>query len=61
MKYISIFTDDAVSNNQLQGNRKGGIGVFFGASFNKVKSFMVSHKAKPVHKEPVEPQGKACS
>jgi len=30
MKSISIFTDGAVPNNQKQGNRKGGIGVFFG-------------------------------
>ncbi len=30
MKSISIFTDGAVPNNQIQGNRKGGVGVFFG-------------------------------
>jgi ribonuclease HI len=30
MKSISIFTDGAVPNNQNQGNRKGGVGVFFG-------------------------------
>jgi ribonuclease HI len=30
MNDIIIFTDGAVSNNQVKGNRKGGIGVFFG-------------------------------
>jgi ribonuclease HI len=30
MKFITIFTDGAVPNNQFQNNRKGGIGVFFG-------------------------------
>jgi len=30
MKSIIIFTDGAVPNNQLKGNRKGGVGVFFG-------------------------------
>lgn len=30
MKSITIFTDGAVPNNQNKGNRKGGIGVFFG-------------------------------
>jgi ribonuclease HI len=30
MKPIIIFTDGAVPNNQKIGNRKGGIGVFFG-------------------------------
>ena len=30
MNKIVIFTDGAVPNNQYQGNRKGGIGVFFG-------------------------------
>lgn len=30
MKSINIFTDGAVPNNQKQGNRKGGVGVFFG-------------------------------
>jgi len=30
MNNIIIFTDGAVSNNQAKGNRKGGIGVFFG-------------------------------
>jgi ribonuclease HI len=30
MKSIIIFTDGAVPNNQSGGNRKGGIGVFFG-------------------------------
>jgi len=29
MNYINIFTDGAVPNNQLQGNRNGGVGVFF--------------------------------
>ena len=35
MNYISVFTDGAVPNNQFQGNRKGGIGVFFSNSQNK--------------------------
>ena len=30
MNFINIFTDGAVPNNQIQGNRNGGIGVFFG-------------------------------
>ena len=30
MNYINIFTDGAVPNNQLQGNRNGGVGVFLG-------------------------------
>jgi len=30
MNNIIIFTDGAVPNNQVKGNRKGGIGVFFG-------------------------------
>jgi len=30
MKLINIFTDGAVPNNQKKGNRKGGVGVFFG-------------------------------
>ncbi len=30
MKPIIIFTDGAVPNNQNAGNRKGGVGVFFG-------------------------------
>jgi ribonuclease HI len=47
MSYINIFTDGAVPNNQFQGNRKGGIGVFFDpqgkavASFNRVKRLMI--------------------
>jgi ribonuclease HI len=45
MNFINIFTDGAVPNNQHQGNRKGGIGVFFGASLS------LSHKTKPVNKE----------
>ncbi len=30
MKSIVIYTDGAVPNNQVKGNRKGGVGVFFG-------------------------------
>lgn len=30
MQDIIIFTDGAVPNNQIKGNRKGGIGVYFG-------------------------------
>lgn len=30
METINIFTDGATPNNQNKGNRKGGIGVFFG-------------------------------
>ena len=51
MKSISIFTDGAVPNNQLQGNRKGGVGVFFAkaeVSFNKVKSLLIP-KESGVH------------
>jgi ribonuclease HI len=63
MSYINIFTDGAVPNNQFQGNRKGGIGVFFcanqikfdqqgkaGASFNSVKSLMIP-KEPGAHQE----------
>jgi len=35
MKDIIIFTDGATSNNQIKGNRKGGIGVFFGDNDSK--------------------------
>lgn len=30
MKSIIIYTDGAVPNNQIKGNRKGGVGVYFG-------------------------------
>ena len=30
MKTIIIYTDGAVPNNQIKGNRKGGVGVYFG-------------------------------
>lgn len=30
MNTIILFTDGAVPNNQIKGNRNGGIGVFFG-------------------------------
>lgn len=29
MKSIVVYTDGAVPNNQVKGNRKGGVGVFF--------------------------------
>ena len=32
MKSIIIFTDGAVPNNQIKGNRRGGVGVFFGSN-----------------------------
>lgn len=32
MKSIIIYTDGAVPNNQVKGNRKGGVGVFFGSN-----------------------------
>lgn len=39
MKPIIIFTDGAVPNNQQPGNRKGGVGVFFGDSDPRNISF----------------------
>jgi len=40
-KKIIIFTDGAVPNNQLKGNRKGGIGVFFGLDDPRNISFSI--------------------
>lgn len=42
MNKIIIFTDGAVPNNQFQGNRKGGIGVFFGNNDIRNLSFNIS-------------------
>jgi ribonuclease HI len=36
---IKIFTDGAVPNNQNKGNRKGGVGVFFGINDPRNISF----------------------
>lgn len=41
MKYIKIFTDGAVPNNQKAGNRKGGVGVFFGLDDPRNISFSI--------------------
>ena len=30
MSEVIIFTDGSTLNNQIKGNRKGGVGVFFG-------------------------------
>lgn len=48
MKDIIIFTDGAVPNNQHAGNRKGGVGVFFGDNDNRNISF--SLKESPTNK-----------
>lgn len=42
MKPIIIFTDGAVSNNQTNGNRKGGVGVFFGIKDPRNISFRMN-------------------
>ncbi len=42
MKDIIIFTDGAVPNNQIKGNRKGGVGVFFGENDPRNISFSLS-------------------
>lgn len=42
MNSIIIFTDGAVPNNQKGGNRKGGVGVFFGD--NDVRNISYSIK-----------------
>jgi ribonuclease HI len=41
MNCINIFTDGAVPNNQLQGNRNGGVGVFFGNDDSRNVSFNI--------------------
>jgi len=41
MKDIIIFTDGAVPNNQIKGNRRGGIGVFFGDNDLRNISFSI--------------------
>ncbi len=48
MKPIIIFTDGAVPNNQKSGNRKGGIGVFFGINDTRNISFGI--KESPSNK-----------
>lgn len=48
MKPIIIFTDGAVPNNQQAGNRKGGIGVFFGDADPRNISFGI--KETPTNK-----------
>jgi ribonuclease HI len=48
MNPIIIFTDGAVPNNQKGGNRKGGVGVFFGLDDPRHISF--SMKETPTHK-----------
>jgi ribonuclease HI len=45
MKDIIIFTDGAVPNNQKKGNRKGGIGVFFGENDSKNISFSIKESS----------------
>ena len=39
MNSLIIFTDGAVPNNQIIGNRKGGVGVFFGPDDSRNISF----------------------
>ena len=45
MKQIIIFTDGAVPNNQVKGNRKGGVGVFFGLSDTRNISFSLKESS----------------
>lgn len=45
---IKIFTDGAVPNNQNKGNRKGGVGVFFGTNDPRNISFGI--KETPIYK-----------
>ena len=39
MKSIVVYTDGAVPNNQVKGNRKGGVGVFFAPEDSRNISF----------------------
>jgi ribonuclease HI len=41
MNKINIFTDGAVPSNQYGGNRKGGVGVFFGDNDTRNISFHI--------------------
>jgi ribonuclease HI len=46
MKSIIIYTDGAVPNNQIKGNRKGGVGVFFGPEDSKNISWGIKETSK---------------
>ena len=46
MNSIIIFTDGAVPNNQNKGNRKGGVGVFFGQNDPRNISFSIKETSK---------------
>lgn len=45
-KIISIFTDGAVPNNQKAGNRRGGVGVFFGVNDPRNISYGIKETLK---------------
>ena len=45
MKDIIIFTDGAVPNNQKIGNRKGGMGVFFGENDPRNISYSIKESS----------------
>ena len=46
MNPIIVFTDGAVPNNQYKGNRKGGVGVFFGNDDPRNISFSIKETSK---------------
>jgi ribonuclease HI len=46
MTSIIIFTDGAVPNNQIKGNRTGGVGVFFAQDDPRNISFSIKEKSK---------------
>ena len=46
MKSIVIYTDGAVPNNQVKGNRKGGVGVFFGPEDSRNISWGIKETTK---------------
>jgi len=46
MKSIIIYTDGAVPNNQVKGNRKGGVGVFFGTDDSRNISWVLKETSK---------------
>ena len=46
MNSIIIFTDGAVPNNQIKGNRKGGIGVFFAQDDPRNISYSIKETSK---------------
>ena len=46
MKEIIVFTDGSVPNNQIKGNRKGGIGVYFGNNDIRNISLSINETSK---------------